>query len=251
MRATRGVHDDCSHTHENERDLQMSPGLALRFARRLARERAVPWGARDLYEDLCADTLLQLIAEGSPLSRAAIEARMQRVRNLLALRVRAEHRMLQRFRVYAEAQLAETGSRHSQGTLRHENASPEPSKRRFADGSLMLAPTSKPCLADVAWLRVVQPDGTTLQGPEVIAWARIAFFKERSQRGRAQQASNVGRACAALTRDAQLLSVAALPWHEALVRLAASGIVLSRSALRSGLRAARLRSAGKTAHSCT
>lgn len=253
MRRTRQA--TCSEvclTNVSEDKVVIAPRTALSLAQHLARLKASALGRPDLADDLSGDALLRLFADGLPLSRAAITLTVRHEAWRLNSRLQAERRSLQRLRLLdlrqeSDAHLDTATDRDAHAA--QENTSQGASRRLFADGSLMLTPTKRPCPADIPQLSVIRPDGTTLRGHDAVQWARVAMLAERVLGGRSQQASNAARACAALARDQQILSVATLPWREALARLAALGISLSRAALRSNLRAARRRALGKTAHS--
>jgi len=100
----------------------------------------------------------------------------------------------------------------------------------------------------VAALTLERPDGAVLRGRAALEVAHRLLLEERHGAAGPRQASNARRAVAALDRDALLLSVVGLPWQEALARLAAQGVVVTRDGLRSGQRAARRRCMGLAAH---
>ena len=103
-------------------------------------------------------------------------------------------------------------------------------------------------MADIPALKLRLRDGAVLCGHAALEGAQRLLLEERHRGAAPGQTSNARRAVAALERDALLLSVAGVPWREALDRLAAQGVVVTRDGLRSGLRAARRRCMGLAAH---
>lgn len=200
-------------------------------------------------EDVAANALLRSYDESEPITAQAIAKNVRREAWRWIARRRAERRFRRRLGFLACATESSPGN---DGDDSASDAAEQIEKARyrrsFADGSQVQVATHAACAADLAALELKLPNGRLLHGEEAQKRAHFALLLEVRRQERPQQTSNALRAAHALSRDSLLLSVAGLPWQEALPALAAKGVVLSRAALRSGLRAARLRCAGKTAH---
>ena len=218
------------------------PAAALRLANKAA-ARALRCRAHGRARDVAADALLLLLEKRKPFCRSSIVATVKHLARRASRRAALEQPLPADWREGegdpAEASAPETS----------EPPAPrgQPFSRTFADGSTARIDGGL-CEADVAALTLERADGSVLRDREALHAAHRLLLAERFGAGGARQAVNARRAATALSRDALLLAVAGLPWREALARLAAQGVHVSRDGLRSGQRAARLRCAGRAAH---
>lgn len=234
--------DEC----EIARGAELTPGealqLAVHFARRLTRA-PTRYAVFDV-EDIAASALLDLIEGRVRLDSDAIRSGVLRASRLQSSRIRAERRVRARLAGASENDGQPGEIAPAESDELHAGAA----RRVFRDGTTAIANSNR-SVTEPEQLIVILPSGAELRGSDAWRCAQEALLRDRGTAGRAQQTSNAQRAAAALTRDALLFSVAEMPWREALERLRQAGVTVSRDGLRSGLRAARLRCAGKAAHS--
>jgi hypothetical protein len=231
------------------RGAQSTPADALRLALRLAR-RAIGRRHRGAFfdaEDVAASTLLHLLEHHALLCPGELASGVLRELHRRSERARVDRRLNQHMLALAETCLRADDADPADG-IAETGAPSEWIVRQFRDGSRAIVRGNAECEADLDQLLVVLPNGAEIRGVAARQWAHEALLRDRHATERPQQTSNARRAAVALARDALLLSVAGLPWREALDRLKAVGVNVSRDGLRSGLRAARLRCAGKAAH---
>jgi hypothetical protein len=242
--------DSCNLISPTDRrcasDTVIDAVAALRLANQAAAS-ALGYRGCDGARDVAADALVLLLEKKKPFHRWSILATVKHLARR-ALRIAASTRP-------APAPSLPEGEDddlvEASWDAPEESGPPSepalPFSRTFADGSTARLDGAL-CEADVADLTLEHPDGSVLRGGEALDAAHRLLLAERYDTAGAQHAGNARRAVAALPRDALLLSVAGLPWREALARLATHGIHVSRDGLRSGQRAARRRCAGRSAH---
>jgi hypothetical protein len=223
---------------------ELEPAAALELARRAA-GRALRWSEHaDAARDIAADALVVLLERSISFAPRSIVA--------AAKHLARKHTLRPRPRELLDPERQLSGVDPSDGIqLSRDAGEPaipalEPRIRAFFDGSTAQLEGDL-CMADIPALRLRRSDGAVLCGHAALEGAQRLLLEER-HRGASCHASNARRAVAALERDALLLCVAGLPWREAIARLAAQGIVVTRDGLRSGLRAARRRCMGLAAH---
>lgn len=239
-------------------DVVLDPGCALGLANRAAQRalsRICPASASAAARDIAADALALLLEKRKSLVRRTILATIKHLVRRHASRLVAGLQ-LRRTQEPSEEEEKAAVSPTLDDPEAHEPTPAQPLSRTFADGSTARLGEvtwterldGSVCEADIDDLMLRRPDGSILYGRAALHAAHQLLLEERRGSARQNQAGNVGRAIAALRRDALLLSVVGLPWQEALARLRAAGVHITRDGLRSGQRAARLRCMGLAAH---
>ncbi|MFZ6185227.1 hypothetical protein [Nannocystis pusilla] len=232
--------ESCSDAGSVPGAVQLQPAAALELARRVARQALRSSGGlghADAARDIAADALVVLLERSISFAPRSVVAAAKHLARKHALRPRLSALIDQ------ERELADVDP-SEEIPLRRDV---EPRVRAFFDGSTAQL-EGELCTADIPALKLRRSDGAVLCGHAALEGAQRLLLAERHRGAAPCQASNARRAVAALERDALLLSVAGLPWREALDRLAAQGVVVTRDGLRSGLRAARRRCMGLAAH---
>lgn len=223
----------------------VDPVTALRLASQAA-TRALRHGGSDVARDVAAGALTLLLEKKMHFSPRSIRATVKHLARRTA-RADLARPALAPSTLEGEDLLAEgpVDAPEESGLAGEPEA---PRSRTFACGSRVRLDGSL-CEADISDLTLERADGSVLRDREALAAAHRLLLAERAcAAGGTQQGGNAHRANEALSRDALLLSVAGLPWQEALARLAGLGVHVSRDGLRSGQRAARRRCMGLAAH---